>query len=291
MHPSVRGFGAILLFALAAGASAEADRFADVVVTSEPVADGLHMLQGAGGNIAVLVTDDGVLMVDDQFLPLAERIEVKVDEIAGAQPRFVLNTHFQGDHTGGNPYFGRAGTIVAHENVRVRLVSGDMAAADLPVVTFSDRVRLNLGGEVIDAIHAPSGHTDGDAFVFFREANAVHLGDQFFNGRFPYVDLRAGGSVDGLVSNIAEALAQIDDETRVIPGHGALASAADLRAYLEMLRTTRDIVAEGIAAGDDDAHIIAAGLGEEWVEWGSGFISTDRWIHTLLTELRGAEEA
>lgn len=270
-------------------ASAQTDRFADVVVTETQVTEGLWMLQGAGGNIALLVTEGGVLMVDDQYAPLAERIEAKVRQLAGTAPRFVLNTHFHGDHTGGNPFFGRSGTIVAHENVRTRLLAGAMEAQGLPVVTYADRVRLHLDAETVDVLHAPSGHTDGDSFVFFREANAVHLGDQFFNGRFPYVDMQSGGSVEGLVTNIADALAQVDEETRIIPGHGPLARAADLRAYLDMLRATRGIVADAVAGGLSDEAIQAMGLGAEWAPWGEGFVSTEHWIDTLLAEQRGAE--
>ena len=277
-------FAAGLLLSAAAGAAE--DRFADVVVTHEEVRENLYMLQGAGGNIGLLVTDEGVLMVDDQYAPLAERIEAKIDELAGARPRFVLNTHFHGDHTGGNPFFGREGTILAHENVRSRLVAGGMEAAGLPVITYADRVRVHLGGETVDLLHAPNGHTDGDSFVFFREANVVHLGDEFFFGRFPYVDLQSGGSVAGLTANIADALAQVDADTRIIPGHGPLATAADLAAYLEMLRATHDLVADAVASGATDEEIHARGLGTRWASWGEGFVSTERWIDTLLAELR-----
>lgn len=286
---AIRALCAVALLTFPALAAAQADRFADVVVTATPVAGDLWMLEGAGGNIALLVTDDGVLMVDDQYAPLAERIAAKVDEIAGEAPRFVLNMHFHGDHTGGNPFFGRRGTVVAHENVRTRLLAGAMEAQGLPVVTYADRVRLHLGGETVDVLHAPRGHTDGDSYVFFRDTNAVHLGDQFFNGRFPYVDMQSGGSVEGLIANLTDALAQVDEGTRIIPGHGPLARAADLRTYLDMLHATRGIVADAVAGGMSDEAIRAMGLGERWAPWGEGFVSTERWIDTLLAEQRGGE--
>lgn len=289
IRSSLHALLALLTLGLPMLSAAAEDRFAGVEISGTRVAGDLWMLQGAGGNIGLLVTDEGVLMVDDQYAPLAERIDAKIREIAGAAPRFVLNTHFHGDHSGGNPFFGRSGTIVAHENVRTRLVAGAMEAQGLPVVTYADRVRLHLAGETVDVLHAPSGHTDGDSYVFFRDTNAVHLGDQFFNGRFPYVDLQSGGSVEGLIANIADALAQVDEETRIIPGHGALASAADLRAYLDMLRSTRGIVADGVAGGMTDEEIRIMGLGEQWAPWGEGFINTERWIDTLLAEQRGAE--
>ena len=198
-----------LLVALALGlpllATAAEDRFAAVEITGARVAAICGCCRAPAATSACSSRRKGTLMVDDQYAPLAERIEAKIDEIAGVAPRFVLNTHFHGDHTGGNPFFGRSGTIVAHENVRTRLVAGAMAAQGLPVVTYADRVRLHLGGETVDVLHAPSGHTDGDSYVFFRATNVVHLGDQFFNGRFPYVDLQSGGSVAGLIANIGDA--------------------------------------------------------------------------------------
>jgi cyclase len=284
----------MLLFATGANA-ADADRFADISVGTHDLRGGVYMLEGAGGNIGVLATRDGLLMVDDQYAPLAERIQTAVDAIAAdarvaAGPRFVLNTHFHGDHTGGNAFFGRSATIVAHDKVRARLVDGaETAPGALPMITYADRVRLHMGAETIDLVHLPNGHTDGDSVVFFRAANVVHLGDQFFNGRFPYVDLASGGSVRGMIDNIGTVLEQLDANVVIIPGHGPIAGIADLRSYLRMLTTTWQSVDAAVAAGMSDDDIRSRGLDAEWDAWAWGFISADRWIDTLLTEARGTQ--
>jgi glyoxylase-like metal-dependent hydrolase (beta-lactamase superfamily II) len=263
------------------------DRFAEVEVETRNLRGGVHMITGAGGNIGVLATPDGLLMVDDQYAPLAERLQAALDAIAPDGPRFVVNTHFHGDHTGGNPFFGREGTIIAHENVRVRLLDGgEMPAAGLPVITYGDRIRLHLGKETIDLVHLPDGHTDGDSVVFFREADVIHLGDHFFNGRFPFVDRSSGGSVDGLIANVADLLDQLGPDTVIIPGHGPLADPGDLRTYLGMLRETRQIVRDQVTAGRTDEEILARGLPERWADWSWEFISEERWLSTLLAEAR-----
>lgn len=290
MSPILTGLavGASLLLG---GAAFAADApFADVEVETENLRGGVHMITGAGGNIGVLATRDGLLMVDDQYAPLAERLQTELDAIAADGPRFVVNTHFHGDHTGSNPFFGREGTIIAHENVRVRLLEGDeMPAAGLPVITYDDRIRLHMSDETIDLVHLPNGHTDGDSVVFFREADVVHLGDHFFNGRFPFVDRSAGGSVDGLIANVADLLEQLGPDTVIIPGHGPLADTDDLRSYLEMLRTTRQIVGDQVTAGRSDEEILARGLAERWEDWGWEFITEERWLSTLLAEARNLQ--
>jgi glyoxylase-like metal-dependent hydrolase (beta-lactamase superfamily II) len=284
--------------ALAAGlaaaplAGAESDRFAGVEIETTTLRGGVSMLTGSGGNIGVLESPDGLLMVDDQYLPLAERIRSALDAIAPGGPRFVLNTHFHGDHTGGNPFFGRSGTVLAHENVRLRLEEGgEMPAAGLPVITYADRIRLHLGGETVDVVHLPSGHTDGDSIVLFREANVVHLGDHFFNGRFPFVDLGSGGSVEGMIRNIGDVLSLLDDDVVIIPGHGPLADVDDLRTYHRMLRETFGAVRDAVAAGDSDETIKARGVAEEWSDWGWAFIDEDRWLSTLIADARSGASA
>ncbi|HSG88546.1 MAG TPA: MBL fold metallo-hydrolase [Pseudomonadales bacterium] len=292
--PSMAALAAGMLMLVATASGADEDRFAGVSVSTQPLRGGVFMLQGAGGNIGVLASSDGLLMVDDEYAPLAERIQAALDDIAAdaavaEAPRFVLNTHHHGDHSGGNGFFGRTGTIVAHENVRARLVDGGEAPpAALPMVTYADRVRLHMGAETIDLVHLPHGHTDGDSIVFFRAANVVHLGDHFFNGNFPYVDLGSGGSVRGLIDNIAAVLAQLDAEVLIIPGHGPLAGVEDLQAYLTMLEATWATVDTAIASGATDAEIRARGLDARWDGWGKGFITAERWIDTMLREARGA---
>lgn len=278
--------------ALGAPALAESDRFADVTIDATELRGGVHMLTGSGGNIGVLESSDGLLMVDDQYLPLAERIRAAIDAIAPGGPRFVLNTHHHGDHTGGNPAFGRQGTIVAHENVRLRLEDGgEVPAAGLPVVTYADRIRMHLGDETIDVVHMPNGHTDGDSIVLFRMANVVHLGDHFFNGRFPYIDIDSGGSAAGMIRNIGEILDLLDDDVLIIPGHGPLGDIDDLRRYHRMLRETRETVRTAVAAGESDASIRARGVGAEWSDWAWAFIDEDRWLSTLIRDVRSGTGA
>ncbi len=273
--PAVALAGALIAAASLAGAQPE-DRFAGVEIRATHVAGTVHMLEGSGGNIGVSVGPDGVLMVDDQFAPLAGRISAAIESLGGGLPAYVLNTHHHGDHTGGNPIFGESGIVVAHENVRVRLVSQGMEPAGLPVVTYDDGIELHFNGERIGVMHLPSGHTDGDSVVWFREAGVIHLGDHFFNGRFPYVDVPSGGSVDGLVANIEAVLEMIPADTRIIPGHGALASVDDLRAYVTVVRESQAMVREAVADGTL-GDLERDGFGR-WEDWGSGFISAERWI-------------
>ncbi|MYE10115.1 MAG: MBL fold metallo-hydrolase [Gammaproteobacteria bacterium] len=267
--------GALIAAAWFAGAQPD-DRFASVEIKATHVAGAVHMLEGTGGNIGVSVGPDGVLIVDDQFAPLAGRISAAIESLGGGAPAYVLNTHYHGDHTGGNPIFGATGVVVAHENVRVRLVAGDMAPAGLPVVTFDDRIRLYFNGDRIDVIHLPRGHTDGDSVVWFRNAGVIHMGDHLFHGRFPYVDVPSGGSVDGFLANLETVLEMIPADTRVIPGHGPLAGVDALKESVSVIRESQAMVREAVVNGTIDA-LERDGFGR-WEEWGSGFISTERWI-------------
>ena len=250
------------------------------------VAGPVHMLEGMGGNIGLSVGDDGVLIVDDQFAPAAPRIEAAIRALGGDLPRLVLNTHFHGDHTGGNAYFGASGVIVAHENVRVRLAAGGADPVALPVVTYADRIRLHMNGDDIDVIHLPNGHTDGDSVVWFRNAGVIHMGDHFFSGRFPFVDVASGGSVAGVVANIEAVLAMIPPDTRVIPGHGPLGGVEELRAALGVIRESAALVRAAMADGTLD-DLKRDGFGR-WPGWGSGFISEGRWISIVEQSERGA---
>ena len=268
-----------LLTATSALAGA-ADRFAAVEIETTQVADHVYMLEGAGGNIAASVGADGVLIVDDQFAPLAQRIADAIAALDGEAPRFVLNTHFHGDHTGSNAFFGRTGTILAHRNVRQRLAAGDMPAAGLPVVTFDDRLRMHFNGDEIDVIHLPRGHTDGDAVVWFKDANVIHMGDHLFAGRFPFVDVASGGSVDGLLANLIAVVDWLPSDAKVIPGHGALAKVADIATAIDVIRDSQAVVREAVANDALDA-LKRDGFGR-WPEWGSGFISEARWIDIVV---------
>ena len=265
--------------------AAQADRFAAVKVVAQLVGGSVYMLTGAGGNIGVSVGTDGTLIIDDQFAPLAERIQKAIDDLGGGKPSLVLNTHFHGDHTGSNAFFGESGTIIAHENVRIRLTNETgFARVGLPVVTFEDRIRVHFNDDELDLIHMPAGHTDGDAVVWFKNANVIHMGDHFFNGSFPYIDTASGGTVAGFIENIDRVLKMIPQDIRIIPGHGALATVVNLSESLDMLRATHKLVTEALASGKSVEDITASGLGSRWDGWGDGFINEERWIQIIESD-------
>jgi glyoxylase-like metal-dependent hydrolase (beta-lactamase superfamily II) len=264
-------------------AQAQEDRFAGVRIVTSKVNGNISMLVGSGGNIGVSAGPDGVLMIDDQYAPLSEKITQALQALGSDQPRFVINTHFHGDHTGGNEFFSRTGTIIAHENVRVRLLSEDKPNSSLPIITFDQEIKAYFNGEEIRIIHLPVGHTDGDSIILFRKSNVAHLGDQFWNGLFPFIDIENGGTVQGYTSNVARSLTLIAADTRVIPGHGPLGSKADLERFLTMLKTTTGIVTQQMQRGESLASIQQTGLGAEWATWGEWFINEARWIETIHT--------
>jgi cyclase len=288
---SAKSLGLIAGLALAALPALAQDRdFSKIEVTAVPVAGNIYMLQGAGGNIGVSVGKDGLLIVDDQFAPLADKIKAALKGLNAGKLEFILNTHWHGDHTGGNEIFGREAPVIAHDNVRKRMAAGQMirgeqvppaAPGALPVVTFGESLSIHFNGEEIKAIHFPKGHTDGDSIIFFTGANVVHMGDEFFAGRFPFVDLESGGTVQGLTENVGKVLAEIPANAKVIPGHGPLSTVEDLKNFHRMLVETTDAVRKGMAAGKTLKEIQAAGLPEAWKEYGSGFINTENWIATI----------
>ncbi|MDZ7687012.1 MAG: MBL fold metallo-hydrolase [Gammaproteobacteria bacterium] len=277
---------ALIALTLTVSASGQ-DRFADVTIETVNVAGNISVLYGAGGNIGVSAGEDGLLIIDDQFLPLAGRIKAALAKLGEDQPTWVLNTHYHGDHTGGNPAFGNDGIIVAHDNVRIRLVGGEenLPKSALPVVTYSEKASIHFNNEEIRLLHMPSGHTDGDTVVFFSDSGVVHMGDHFFRDRFPYVDLGAGGSVKGMTRNVAKILSMIDDDTRIIPGHGKLGGKADLERYHDMLTRTTAAVSKMVDNGLSIDDAVARGLDDKWESWGTGFINEERWIRTIHTEL------
>ena len=268
--------------------------FSKVEIKATNVRGNIYMLEGQGGNIGVSIGDDGILIVDDQFAPLADKIRAALKQLNSGQLKFVLNTHWHGDHTGGNPVFGKESTIIAHANVRKRLMieqkRGERVIAPLPkegwpVITLESSLSLHFNGEEIKVIHFPSGHTDGDCMIFFTNANVVHMGDDFFVERFPFVDLNSGGNVEGLIKNIEQIIAQLPPDVKIIPGHGPLSTLDDLKKYHRMLVETTASVRQAITAGKTLDELKKQGLPEEWKSWGAGFVPTDRWIETIHQSL------
>ena len=282
---------AALLFCSGTAADA-ADPFADVKISTVHVAGTVHMLVGAGGNVAVSVGEDGTLIVDDQFLPLASRIQEAINVLGGGLPTYILNTHYHGDHVGGNPFFGKTGTIVAHENVRDRLLDGgEMPGIALPSITYTHTMAVHFNDEEIALVHLPRGHTDGDSAVWFKEANVLHTGDQLFNGRFPYVDIEGGGTIGGYMANLEALVAAVPDDIRVIPGHGELCDVPAIVHNLETMRTTQRMVLDALAGGASLDQVIESGLGPEYADWGNGFINEERWIRIIDADRRMMESA
>ena len=285
-----------LLLAAAGEAAAQRD-FSAVEIKTTEVAPGLYMLEGAGGNIGLSVGPDGAFLIDDQFAPLSEKIMAAVAKVSDSPVRFLINTHWHGDHTGGNePFHAGGAVIVAHDNVRKRLQeglkrdSGDNTppapSAALPVITFSQTVTFYWNGQDIAIRHPDPAHTDGDAIVRFSPANAVHMGDTYFNGGYPYIDLESGGDLDGLIAAQEATLTVTDDKTKIIPGHGPLASKADLARYVVMLKEVRKRIQALIDSGaDEEAAVKADPLKDLNAEWGTGFIKGDAMTRTAYRSL------
>jgi cyclase len=272
------------------------DDLSKVEIKATKVNGNVYMLEGAGGNIGVSVGPDGILIVDDQFAPLAEKIRAALKTLGEGKLKFILNTHWHGDHTGGNVQFGKDAPIIAHDNVRKRLSTEQRSEffkqttpaspkEALPVITFDQSLSVHFNGEEIRVIHFPHGHTDGDSVIFFTTSNVVHMGDDFFAGRFPFVDLESGGSVEGLTKNIGEIIPKLPAGAKLIPGHGAISTVDDLKAYHRMLLETTEIVRQKIAAKKTLDQIKKEGLPAEWKPWGEGFIKTDLWLELLFRSL------
>jgi cyclase len=284
--------------AVGAPATAQDRDWSKVEVKVIPVAGSVYMLQGAGGNIGLVVGDDGAFLVDDQFAPLSAKVKAAVASVTKKPVRFVFNTHWHGDHTGGNQALGEAGAlIIAQDNVRTRLAAGQFnelfnrtvppaSGAALPVVTFSEDVTLHLDGEEIHAFHVPPAHTDGDAVVHFRHADVIHTGDLLFNGGFPVIDVPSGGSLSGMIAADDRVLAVAGPATKIIPGHGDLATVTDLRAFRDMLATVRERVLPLVKAGKSADEVIAAQpLADLDARWGKAFIKADSFLRAVHLSL------
>ncbi|MBU3004900.1 MBL fold metallo-hydrolase [Paraglaciecola arctica] len=260
------------------------DDFANVEITSQPVSGSVHILNGMGGNIGVSAGEEGILIIDDQFAPLAEKIANAIGDIAKTPMKYVVNTHYHGDHTGSNAYFReiKGSTIFAHDNVRKRLANKkDHTHSELPVVTYQQGITFHFNGDTIKVMHLPAGHTDSDSVIWFEKANVLHSGDLFFEGRFPYIDLNGGGTVSGYIKNVTQLIGMLKDDTKIIPGHGNLASKADYQKALDMIVATAAMVKGMKDKGVSVEDAVKLGLGEKYKDWSWSFITEQKWITTL----------
>jgi len=287
----------LLLFVLFLPLFSFCQNMEDVEITTEKLTDNIYALFGRGGNIGLCVGEDGAILIDDQYAPLTEKISAAIAEITDKPVKFLINTHWHGDHTGGNENFGKKGALIfAQENVRNRMSKEQLREPErpnvpaspkvaLPVVTFKEDLTFHLNGEEILVFHIHHAHTDGDAIVYFPKSNVIHMGDTFFNGRFPFIDLNSGGGVDGMIRAANKVLFLADDETKIIPGHGKVAGKPELRTFRDMLLSVRDRVKKAIKDGKSLEEIKTAGLTKEYEGWGSGFINPERFMEILYTDL------
>ncbi len=283
---------------LSAAPALRAQNFDTVKVVTTKLADGVYMLVGAGGNIGLSVGADAAFLIDDQYAPLTPKIKAAVAAVTDKPIKFVLNTHWHGDHTGGNKDMGEAGAlIIAHDNVYKRMSAEQVneffksktpasPPGALPVVTFTEMVTFHLNGDTIHAIHVNPAHTDGDAIVHFAKANVMHMGDVYFNGFYPFIDASTGGSIDGYVKACDKALSMINDATKVIPGHGPLSNKAELRAFRDMMAAVRDRIQKQIAEGKTLQQVVESKPSADFdAKWGHGFLKPEQFVALAYTSL------
>ena len=284
----------VLMLAIAGGATGQSP-----TVETTPLGSGLFLLKGRGGNVLASVGPDGVLLVDNDYGNYQPAYAEALAALDADGVRFVVNTHWHGDHAGSNAAWGESGSVImAHDNVRQRLstrqenklfkrVTEPSPPSAWPLVTYADSLALHVNGQTVELQHYPNGHTDGDSVVYFLQADVVHMGDHFFKDRFPFVDMSSGGTVDGFINNVAVVLNRVGAETTIVPGHGDLADQADLKRYHAMLLETRAEVRAMQDNGMGLEAIVDRGLDDKWESWGSGFINEERWITFLVTGSTG----
>jgi cyclase len=300
---SILAFLGIALGAGAAHAQQQED-YSKVTIKTTKVADGVYMLEGSGGNIGVSVGDDGVIVIDDEFAPLTPKIQAAITAITPKPIKFVLNTHWHGDHTGGNENLAAAGAvIVAHDNVRKRMSTDQFMEAlnkkvpasppkALPIVTFTTDITVHFNGEDIRVIHVDPAHTDGDSIVVFPKAKVVHMGDCLMTISYPFVDLSSGGTYDGFIAAADKVLGMVDDSYKIIPGHGVLSVKADLKGWHDMLAAIRAKVKKLADAGKPLDAIQKAKPTAEWdAKWGAGFIKPDQIVEFAFKAIKAPKPA
>ena len=280
-------FGVLFLgLMVAGGALAQQDRDWDAVnLTIHHVAGGVYYLEGTGGNIGLSVGDDGIVMIDDQFAPLTERILATIADLDDGEIRFVINTHVHGDHVGGNENLGNLGiTILANDRVRVRMVAGMAPDAALPVLTYSDTTTVHLNGEEVHVFTVPPAHTDGDSFIHFRTSNVLHLGDAFRTNNFPYIDVSNGGTLKGTLEALGIAIGMSGPDTMIIPGHGGVSTRDDVAEFRDMTLVVAERVERLVRDGASLEDVLGAGTTAEYEEkWGD----PERFLTGVYTEVGG----
>lgn len=288
----------VLIIFFGTTAVAEQD-FSKVEIKAIALTPNIYMLIGAGGNLGLSTGKNGPFLIDDQYAPLTEKILASIANITDQPIKFLINTHWHFDHTGGNENIGKGDTIiVAHENVRTRMSKGQMMKAfdfnvppaapqALPVVTFPSGLTFHWNDETIEVIHFPESHTDGDTVIFFKKANVIHTGDLFFNGIYPFIDAQSGGSLKGMIQSIEKILTRADMNTKIIPGHGPLATKADLETYKEMLTSVYTRILALKKSGKSDEEIIASKPTADFdAKWGKGFLSPDKWVSIVCSAVK-----
>lgn len=298
--PISRTFAALFLAAAPLALSAcsesnaqEADRFAAVEIKAVPLADGVAVLFGAGGNIGVSYGPDGTVLIDDQFAPLTEKIQAAVKDLGADPVKYLINTHWHGDHTGGNENLGRSGALImAHDHVRERLIKGNemfppSAQEALPVITYHDGIKLHLNGDEVRVRHMQHAHTDGDSIIFWKKANVLHMGDLFFHKMsLPFIDLSSGGNARGVLAAAEQVLTMVNDETKIIPGHGPMATRADLIAYRDMLQSVIAAVEKAQGEGKSLAAVQAMKPAAQWDVNPDAFIKGDAFVEAVYKSLQ-----
>ncbi len=275
------------LLTLSLGTNAFAQDWENIEITTTKVTDDLYIMMGEGGNLGVSIGEDGVFLIDDQYAPLTEKIVAAIRELSTDDIHFVFNTHYHGDHTGGNENLGKMGIdIVAHDNVYKRLLSEDMAKEGLPIISFNDQLTFHLNGMDIRAKHFPSAHTDTDSIVYFGGKNVIHMGDTFFNEAYPYVDVPGGGSWKGLLATVKATIDNIDDDTKIIPGHGPLTNKAGLQIYYDVLMDIHNIL-EPIAKQGLSLEAVKkmAPLKKYDGDYGNGFMDPDTFLGIVYMDI------